>query len=42
MDLAAEYYMQTIETVFVRHALPKADDSPWPTRGPKAIHNAGL
>ena len=23
MDLAAEYYMQTVETVFVRHALPK-------------------
>jgi poly(3-hydroxybutyrate) depolymerase len=23
MDLAAEYYLQTIETVFVRHALPK-------------------
>jgi poly(3-hydroxybutyrate) depolymerase len=23
MDLAAEYYMQTIETVFVRHLLPK-------------------
>jgi len=25
MDLAAEYYMQTIETVFVRHALPKGE-----------------
>jgi poly(3-hydroxybutyrate) depolymerase len=23
MDLTAEYYMQTVETVFVRHALPK-------------------
>jgi poly(3-hydroxybutyrate) depolymerase len=23
MDLAAEYYLQTVETVFVRHALPK-------------------
>ena len=23
MDLSAEYYLQTIETVFVRHALPK-------------------
>src|SRR5262249_51849386 len=22
MDLAAEYYLQTVETVFVRHALP--------------------
>ena len=25
MDLTAEFYMQTIETVFVRHALPKGD-----------------
>jgi poly(3-hydroxybutyrate) depolymerase len=25
MDLTAEYYMQTIETVFVRHALPKGE-----------------
>ncbi len=25
MDLAAEYYMQTIETVFVRQALPKGE-----------------
>ena len=25
MDLAAEYYMQTIETVFVRHQLPKGE-----------------
>jgi poly(3-hydroxybutyrate) depolymerase len=25
MDLTAEYYMQTIETVFVEHALPKAE-----------------
>ncbi len=25
MDLAAEYYMQTIETVFVRHSLPKGE-----------------
>jgi poly(3-hydroxybutyrate) depolymerase len=23
MDLAAEYYLQTVDTVFVRHALPK-------------------
>jgi poly(3-hydroxybutyrate) depolymerase len=23
MDLAAEFYMQTVETVFIRHALPK-------------------
>jgi poly(3-hydroxybutyrate) depolymerase len=27
MDLTAEYYMQTIETVFVRHALPKGEMS---------------
>ncbi|HEY6520231.1 MAG TPA: polyhydroxyalkanoate depolymerase [Roseiarcus sp.] len=43
MDLAAEYYMQTIETVFVRHALPKGEMT---HRGRKvdlkAIHNAGL
>jgi poly(3-hydroxybutyrate) depolymerase len=25
MDLTAEYYMQTIETVFVKHALPKGE-----------------
>ena len=25
MDLSAEYYMQTVETVFVRHALPKGE-----------------
>ena len=25
MDLTAEYYMQTIETVFVRHRLPKGE-----------------
>ncbi len=25
MDLAAEYYMQTVETVFVRHALPRGE-----------------
>ena len=25
MDLTAEYYMQTIDTVFVRHALPKGE-----------------
>jgi poly(3-hydroxybutyrate) depolymerase len=43
MDLAAEYYMQTIETVFVRHALPKGEMT---HRGRpvdlKAIHNCGL
>jgi poly(3-hydroxybutyrate) depolymerase len=43
MDLAAEYYMQTVETVFVRHALPKAEMM---HRGQlvdlKAIRNSGL
>ena len=43
MDLAAEYYMQTVETVFVRHALPKGEMT---HRGKpvdlKAIRNAGL
>jgi poly(3-hydroxybutyrate) depolymerase len=43
MDLAAEYYMQTIETVFVRHALPKGVMT---HRGRpvdlKAIHKGGL
>jgi poly(3-hydroxybutyrate) depolymerase len=43
MDLAAEYYMQTVETVFVRHALPKGEMT---HRGKlvdlRAIRNAGL
>ncbi len=43
MDLAAEYYMQTIETVFVRHALPKGEMT---HRGQlvdlKAIRKSGL
>ena len=43
MDLAAEYYMQTVETVFVRHALPKGEMT---HRGRlvdlKAIRNGGL
>ena len=43
MDLAAEYYMQTIETVFVRHALPKGEMT---HRGRlvdlKAIRKSGL
>ena len=25
MDLAAEYYLQTVDTVFVKHALPKGE-----------------
>jgi poly(3-hydroxybutyrate) depolymerase len=43
MDLAAEYYLQTVETVFVRHALPKGEMT---HRGrpvdPGAIRNAAL
>jgi poly(3-hydroxybutyrate) depolymerase len=43
MDLAAEYYMQTVETVFVRHALPKGQMT---HRGQlvdlTAIHMSGL
>jgi poly(3-hydroxybutyrate) depolymerase len=43
MDLAAEYYMQTVETVFVRHALPKGEMT---HRGKlvdlTAIRNGGL
>ena len=43
MDLAAEYYMQTVETVFVRHALPKGEMT---HRGqpvdPTAIRKCGL
>ena len=25
MDLTAEFYLQTVETVFIRHALPKGE-----------------
>lgn len=43
MDLTAEFYMQTIETVFVRHALPKGEmtfrDTPVDL---SAIRNTGL
>ncbi len=43
MDLAAEYYKQTVETVFVRHALPKGEMT---HRGRRvdltAIRNCGL
>ncbi|HME84698.1 MAG TPA: polyhydroxyalkanoate depolymerase [Roseiarcus sp.] len=43
MDLDAAYYLQTVETVFVRHALPKGEMT---HRGkpvdPKAIRNCGL
>ena len=43
MDLTAEYYMQTIESVFVRHSLPKGEMT---HRGKRvdlaAIRNCGL
>jgi poly(3-hydroxybutyrate) depolymerase len=43
MDLTSEYYMQTIETVFVRHLLPKGEMR---HRGalvdPKAIRRCAL
>jgi len=43
MDLAAEYYLQTVDTVFVRHALPKGE---MVHRGrpiePAAIRNTAL
>jgi poly(3-hydroxybutyrate) depolymerase len=43
MDLTAEFYLQTVETVFVRHALPKGEMT---HRGeaidPKAIGNVAL
>jgi len=43
MDLAAEYYLQTVDTVFVRHALPKGEMT---HRGrlvePAAIRNTAL
>ena len=28
MDLTAEFYLQTVETVFMRHALPQGRDDP--------------
>jgi poly(3-hydroxybutyrate) depolymerase len=43
MDLTAEFYLQTVETVFVRHALPKGEMT---HRGtpvvPSAIRNTAL
>ena len=43
MDLTAEFYLQTVETVFVRHALPKGEMT---HRGepvdPAAIRNVAL
>ena len=43
MDLDAAYYMQTVETVFVRHALPKGEMTHRGQRVDlKAIRNCGL
>jgi poly(3-hydroxybutyrate) depolymerase len=43
MDLAAEFYLQTVDTVFIRHALPKGEmmhrDKPV---DPAAIHRVAL
>jgi poly(3-hydroxybutyrate) depolymerase len=43
MDLTAEFYLQTVDTVFVRHALPKGEMT---HRGvpvdPAAIRNVAL
>ena len=41
MDLTAEFYLQTVDTVFVRHALPKGEMTPSrPTASiPAAIRN---
>jgi poly(3-hydroxybutyrate) depolymerase len=43
MDLTAEFYLQTIDTVFVHHALPKGEmkHREHPV-DPKAIHRVGL
>jgi poly(3-hydroxybutyrate) depolymerase len=43
MDLTAEYYMQTIETVFVEHSMPKGDMRHRGARiDLKAIHRCAL
>ena len=43
MDLTAEFYLQTVDTVFIRHSLPKGEMT---HRGrpvdPKAIRNVAL
>lgn len=43
MDLTAEFYLQTVETVFIRHALPKGEMTyrDRPVR-PESIRNAAL
>ncbi|MCX7305563.1 MAG: polyhydroxyalkanoate depolymerase [Hyphomicrobiales bacterium] len=43
MDLTAEFYLQTVDTVFVRHALPKGEMTHRGTPvDPKAIRNVAL
>ncbi|PSJ58049.1 polyhydroxyalkanoate depolymerase [Kumtagia ephedrae] len=43
MDLTAEFYLQTVETVFVRHALPKGEMTHRGTPvDPSAIRNVAL
>ena len=43
MDLTAEFYLQTVDTVFVRHALPKGEMTHRGTRiDPSAIRNVAL
>jgi poly(3-hydroxybutyrate) depolymerase len=43
MDLTAEFYLQTVETVFVRHALPRGDMNHRGTRiEPSAIRKCAL
>jgi poly(3-hydroxybutyrate) depolymerase len=43
MDLAAEFYLQTVETVFVRHALPKGEMTHHGTRvDPAKIRRVAL
>ena len=43
MDLTAEFYLQTVETVFVRHALPKGEMTHRGNRvDPAAIRNTAL
>lgn len=43
MDLTAEFYLQTVETVFVRHSLPKGEMKHRGTKvDPSAIRNVAL
>jgi poly(3-hydroxybutyrate) depolymerase len=43
MDLSAEFYLQTVDTVFVRHALPKGEMTHRGRRvDPSKIHNVAL